>query len=93
MRKFLIEDEIHAEPCGAPHDSLESAVTELRRLASLPWNQPPNAAPCTSWLTCGREYVLIEYEVSAKPWRELQRLPALNVSASEVSWLLAGHSL
>jgi hypothetical protein len=88
MRKFIIEDEIHAEPCGDSHDSIESAIAELHRLSTLPWDQPPNQAPCTRWRTCGREYVLIEYEDSSEPWSELRRLPALNISASEVSWVL-----
>jgi hypothetical protein len=82
---FLIEDEIHAEHHGQ-FASLDEAISELRRRATITWDQAPNAAPCTSWKTCGRDYVVVEYDDSQSPWKELRRMPVLRVSASGVEW-------
>lgn len=83
---FVIEDEAHAEVQGE-YASLEEAVTELERRASLPWDQPPNQCPCTSWRTCGRRYEVIEYDDSSRPWRQMRRTPYLEVSAEGANWL------
>jgi hypothetical protein len=85
MGKFTIEDEIHAEPQGE-FPSLEQALEELKRRAAIPWDQPPNAAPCASSATCGRNYEVIEYDDRQAPWKELRRIPVLEVSASGVKW-------
>jgi hypothetical protein len=84
-RKFLIEDERHAEAQGE-YLSLPDALSELRRRAALPWDQAPNVAPCTNWQNCGRSYEIIEYDVSTQPWTELRRFLALEVSAGGVQW-------
>jgi hypothetical protein len=81
---FVIEDEIHADLHGE-FASLEEAIDELRRRANVSWDELPNLAPCTSSTTCGREYVIIEYD---REWCELSRLSALEVSASGVKWHL-----
>jgi hypothetical protein len=70
---FVIEDEIHCDWHGQ-FASFDDAVAELRRRATLPWDQPPNAAPCTSWKTCGRKYVIIEFDDSNPPWKQTRRL-------------------
>jgi len=41
---FVIEDECHAEQHGQ-FATLQDALTELRRRATIPWNQEPNVAP------------------------------------------------
>lgn len=84
---FVIEDEAHSEGVGrfATHSA---AVAELRRLASLTWDEEPNLPPCMSWKTCGRRYELIEYDTRSTPWLELSRTPALNISATSKEWLL-----
>jgi hypothetical protein len=82
---FLIEDEIHAEQQGQ-YASFEEALAELKRRAKIPWDQVPNVAPCMSWKTCGREYVVIEFDDSCSPWKELQRVPVLTMSESSVKW-------
>ena len=82
---FVIEDERHAEQIGMFSDKM-AATAELRRLASLPWDQAPNRAPCTSWAGCGRSYELIEYNSDHDPWRELSRNLTLDVSAAGVIW-------
>ncbi len=84
---FKIEDERHAELLAGEFPSLAAAVVELRRLASLPWNEVPNAAPCASWRTCGRNYEVVEYDDSVRPWEELSRVTALHVSAEGTKWL------
>jgi hypothetical protein len=82
---FAIEDESHAEPQGE-FSSFEEALAELRRRAAMPWDQPPNVAPCSSWKTCGRNYEIIEYDTSHTPWRQLARFPILEVSAKGPRW-------
>jgi hypothetical protein len=82
---FVIEDELHAAPRGK-YASLEEALAELRRRSHIPWNEKPNQAPCASWRTCGRRYELIEYDESKLPWKELRRVPVLEISAKGVKW-------
>ena len=83
---FVIEDEWHAEWIEEFPD-LADAYEELRRLASLPWNEPPNRCPCTSWLTCGRRYRLIEFDAATRPWRAVSNEAVLEVSAKATVWL------
>jgi hypothetical protein len=61
---FVIEDEIHAEHHGHFGDA------ELRRRAKIPWDEAPNVAPCMSWPTCERDYVILEFDDSSTPWKE-----------------------
>jgi hypothetical protein len=82
---FLIEDEIHAEHQGQ-FASFDEAMVELRRRAEVPWDQLPNVAPCTNWKNCGREYVVIEYDDSHVPWKEIRRVLVVDLSASGVKW-------
>ena len=82
---FAIEDEVHAEPQGE-YSTYEDAVAELRRRAAIPWDQRPNVAPCSSWKTCGRRYEVVKYDTTATPWRELERVLVLAVSAAGVEW-------
>ena len=80
-KKFIIHDQAHAEWQG-DYDSLE----ELKRRATIPWNESPNVCPCTSWRTCGRDYEIIEFDISVEPWIELRRLEILKVLAKGVIW-------
>lgn len=82
---FVIEDEIHGELQGE-FESLEDAFAELERRAQIPWDQEPNVAPCQSWKSCGRSYEVVEYDVAHTPWREVRRIPALEVRESGVTW-------
>lgn len=84
---FVIEDELHGEP-GAEFATKEEALVELQRLATVPWDYPPNQAPCMSWETCGRVYVLAEYDDTRVPWGQLTRVPTLDVSSKGSRWLI-----
>ena len=85
---WIIEDELHGEP-GAEFETRDEAIAELRRLATLAWDEPPNKAPCMSWRTCGRNFYLVECDCSnPHRWRDLRRDAALNVSADKTEWLL-----
>jgi hypothetical protein len=84
---FSIEDELHAESQG-DYVTFEEAVAELKRRSLLPWNEWPNVAPCTSWKTCGRNYEIIEYDTSITPWKEIRRIPALEIRAEGIKWFL-----
>ena len=88
---FVIEDEWHAQPVGR-FDSRTDAHAELRRLADLPWDAPPNLCPCTSWRTCGRRYHVIEYDTSRTPWWQISSEALLEVSAKGTVWLPRGET-
>ena len=84
---WLIEDEAHAELQDGEFPTREEAVAELHRRAELSWNVAPNIAPCTSWRTCGRRYVLIEMNGS----EQVSRTLALEISAAGVRWHLPSN--
>jgi len=86
LAKFVIEDSLHDERHGEFGDTA-SAIAELSRRARIPWDQDPNLAPCENWRACGRQYELIEYDDSQEPWKELRRVPVLNVSSVGAKWL------
>jgi hypothetical protein len=83
--EFLVEDESHAEWIGW-FSSFSDAVREVRRLAAIPWDEDLNRAPCMSWRTCGRDYEIVEFDDSVRPWIELRRLPILAISAEGARW-------
>lgn len=85
MVTYVVEDEFHAEWCGKFATKAE-ALEELQRRSILPWDQPPNVCPCTSWRTCGREYVIVEFNTAAEPWEELSRIFVLSVSSKGAVW-------
>jgi hypothetical protein len=87
---FMIEDETHCESSGT-FATFDDAFAELRRRAEMSWDVEPNRAPCMSWRTCGRTYEIIEYDDSHVPWRQLQRVPILEVAATGVRWLHTGE--
>jgi len=82
---FQIEDELHAEPEG-DFENLLDAIAELKRRSLIPWDQPPNQAPCVGWKDCGRSYEIVEYDDSVHPWREIRRIPVLEVSSAGSKW-------
>ena len=86
--KFIIEDERHADQQGEYRD-FDHALSELKRRAGIPWDLPPNKAPCGGWEACGRVYEIVEYDDSETPWKELRRTQVLTVSASAVTWWVA----
>lgn len=83
---IVIEDSAHCERIGECA-SFEEAIARLEELASLPWDQEPNRAPCRQWRKCGREYQIIEYDDSSTPWRVVREAEVLKVSASIVEWV------
>lgn len=86
MIKFSIEDEVHAEWQG-DYPSLDLAVAELRRRASIPWDQEPNKCPCTGWKHCERIYVIQKYDLADKSWTPLEEIEALSISSNGTKWL------
>lgn len=83
----------HAEPQEGQFRTREQAFAELERRAAIPWNEPPNRAPCTNSLNCGRRYELVEYDDSAPTWKELTRTLTLEISAAGVRWHSAGKTV
>ena len=82
---FVIEDEIHAELCGE-FTTFNDTLMELRFRSTIPWDSKPNVCPCTSWKTCSRDYIIVEYDNSQLPWKEIKRTPVLEVSAKGPIW-------
>jgi hypothetical protein len=82
---IVLEDNIHCERQGT-YQSFEEAIAELRRRASIPYDENPNKAPCTGWRKCGREYEVIEYETSQIPWRRLKYAVVLRTSPAGPLW-------
>ena len=85
MRKFVIEDAIHLD-WHESFASLDAALERVRRLARTPWSKPPNRAPCIGWETCGREWEILDYDVSETPWQLRARIPALAISRDGATW-------
>lgn len=81
----IIEDQAHAEFCDT-YVTIEEAFRELARRAVLPWSEPPNRCPCTSWRTCSRAYEIVAYDDSISPWKVLRRLGSLEISNAGVAW-------
>ncbi len=83
---FVIEDSIH---CELHHrfDEWEDAVAELMRLSVIPWDEPPNRAPCTGWRRCSREWEVVEYDDSSTPWKRLWQEAFLRVGSRGTRWL------
>lgn len=77
-KRFAIFDETHCEFISE-FDHLQEAIEELQRLSKIPWDAPPNRAPCTSWRTCHRDYVI-------KDGIELRCIEVLDVSAKGIFW-------
>ena len=86
--RFYIEDIFHGELLSGNYRTIADAQAELKRRASIPWDEEPNRPPCTSWETCGRTYHIVEYDNSKRPWKELQRIPSLEISELGVTWLM-----
>jgi hypothetical protein len=84
-RIFVIEDDFHAQWL-AKHRDLEAALAEIREWSNRPWDAPPNRCPCTSWRTCGRDYVIIEYDTLRQPWAIMARHRVLSISAKGLIW-------
>ena len=83
---YIITDERHDERMGE-FSEFAAAVVELERLKNVPWDAAPNQAPCQNWRECGRLYEIVEYDTSERPWKEVRRLPALEISRTVVQWL------
>ncbi|KRA75670.1 hypothetical protein ASD78_06770 [Lysobacter sp. Root667] len=82
---FVVEDQSHAEPIGE-FSTIGAAWDELRRLSAIPWDAAPNAAPCGSWESCGRDYEIVEYDTTDGALALVQRYSGLEVSAKGVTW-------
>jgi hypothetical protein len=89
---FIIEDERHVEPHDVQLSSRAEAVAELRRRATLPRDEPPNAAPCANRRGCGRTYAVVEYDTPLTPWREVSRVPYRAATAAGARWLRGADS-
>ncbi|MCQ3827854.1 hypothetical protein HXX02_00190 [Microbulbifer elongatus] len=86
MRKFVIEDECHAE-WQCEFNSFKEAMSELRRRSNIPWDSEPNICPCTGWKNCERLYTVTEYIVGDESFKPQSEVEVLRVSSKGVVWL------
>ena len=85
-REFYIEDQYHCERLGQ-FETEAAAREELRRLAEVPWDEPPNRAPCMSWRTCGRRFLIYEFGYSHNTRQLLNCRHVLDISAEGIVWV------
>jgi hypothetical protein len=83
--RYGIVDQIHIDYLPGQFTSLGAVVEEFHRLATVPWDQDPNLAPCTSWRTCGRIWTAGEYKVPGRGARWLDDIWE-EVKANGVTW-------
>lgn len=84
---FHIVDEDHGDGTGV-FVLLDAALGELKRLARTPWDAWPNRAPCMSWPSCGRWWVISEAPQASDasgPWRVVVTLA---VSQAGTRWFV-----
>jgi hypothetical protein len=81
-QSFWLHDYRHDETLG-PFSSQEGAVAEAVRVAAIPWDEPPNLAPCVNWETCGREYAVVDH-----PGSEMDAPVLLEIDRDGVRWLI-----
>jgi hypothetical protein len=84
---FELRDDLHDETQGH-FGSRNEAIAEAARLAALPWNQPPNLAPCASWESCGRNYEVVEFDTSGESRSVLGVTPVVSIDRDGVRWAL-----
>lgn len=84
-RVFVIEDEFHAEEM-ARHRDLPSALAVVKEWSMRPWDDLPNRCSCSSWRTCRRDYVIVEYDIAEQPWAEVSRHRVLSISSKGSIW-------
>lgn len=86
--EFVVEDEEHCESFSK-HASMDDAIEEIRRLSELPWDADPNRCPCMSWKTCSREWIVVEYDPSTKPYpQQVRRTDVIcQIGSAGVRWI------
>jgi hypothetical protein len=84
-RIFIVEDEVHAAWLGE-YPSFAAALADLKDRSAKPWDSKENVAPCSSWKTCERQYLIIEYDNTHQPWTEIARTPIFTISQQGIVW-------
>lgn len=85
MKKYVIEEEWHCS-LEWEYNTFQEALDELKRRSEIPWNIEPNKAPCMSWESCSKLYVIIEYDISITPYIMLDKKEILEISSKWVDW-------
>lgn len=83
---IVIDDRIHCD-LNDRFTTFEDAIAELKLRAAITWDEPPNRAPCKAWRECGRDYDVMELDVSQRPPRTLRRITVLRISAKGAEWV------
>ena len=82
---FILLDKFHYERIGI-YDSYEEALNKAIEISKIPWNIPPNKAPCTNWKKCGREYVIVERIKKNNKSLKVSEVDIFNISSNGVIW-------
>ncbi len=83
---FIICDETHAEYIGGKFATFESALSDICRIAEIPFGTEPNVPPCTGWRRCRRKYQIIEFDDSQEPWQLITTTNIVTITALEINW-------
>ncbi len=84
---FVIIDEMHDAWGFGEFESFAEAMAELERLATIPWDEPPNQAPCVQWRECGPTYAVAEYDAAVGKHAEIVFVPYLRITKNGATWL------
>ena len=84
MSIFVLEDDFHADEI-VRFPTRQEAWRDMQRRASDP-TSVENQAPCTSWKTCKRDYVIVEYDDSTQPWTRISSERVLTIEGGRATW-------
>ena len=79
---FIVEDEFHAD--WVARFSTRLAAAEFLDHLRMDPEAVENRAPCGNWMTCKRQYHLLEFEDSAEPWTLTKSEPQFEVREGQV---------
>jgi hypothetical protein len=85
--EFWLHDYLHDEGLG-PFRTREEAIAEAVRVAAIPWNEPPNLAPCVDWETCGRDYAVVEVDASTDPPLDMDAPLVVRIDRNGARWMI-----
>lgn len=85
MIKYLIEDNVHAI-IEWEYNTYNEALNELKRRSNLSWDNEINVAPCISWKTCSKLYVIKKYDTKNTPYKLISEEEILEISSKWIEW-------
>jgi hypothetical protein len=82
---FELRDDLYDEIQGE-FQTFSEAVAQACRLAAIPWDAPPNPAPCTSRANCSRNDEIVEQLASDGARQVVDHTSILENGAAGAHW-------